>query len=176
MENNMLPIEFITGIVSRCWTDVGDMKATIEAIRNDFSNTAEVEEILQDLIDAQMICAGRLENFLSKKSYVEVPVDTPKDPIPVAKPEDIKEKSAPVKPAPVAAVAPKKAEPVAAVKPEDVLSPEEIASLMGGDADVKAAPAVSDEDSFIVDFDDVDVSSNKLTDDDIYDENGMLRI
>lgn len=68
-----MPVSFLTDMVSRCWDDVGYLKETIKSINENFSGTAKVEELLQDLLDAYLICIGQLEAHLEAKDYLEIP-------------------------------------------------------------------------------------------------------
>ena len=68
-----LPITFITSFVSRGWEEVGMLKEQIKALKTEFKNIDKIEEILQGLIDAYLINIGQLELFLHENDYVEVP-------------------------------------------------------------------------------------------------------
>lgn len=65
-----LPISFLTDFVSRGWDDVGYLKETIKAISESYSGTKNVEELLQALVDAYLICIGQLELCLQHKDYL----------------------------------------------------------------------------------------------------------
>ena len=66
-----LPISFLTDFVSRGWDDVGYLKETINSIKENFSGTKKVEELLQALIDAYLVCIGQLELHLQQKDYLD---------------------------------------------------------------------------------------------------------
>lgn len=76
-----LPISFITTRLSDCWERIGNLKSEIEAINKEFKGTGKTEEILQDLMDAEIICAGRLQALLDSGKYLEFPEEA----------EDVKE-------------------------------------------------------------------------------------
>ena len=66
-----LPISFLTDFVSRGWDDVGYLKETIKSISGEFSGTKKVEELLQALVDAYLVCIGQLELHLQQKDYLD---------------------------------------------------------------------------------------------------------
>lgn len=69
-----LPLDFITSFVSHGWEEIGNIKAQIEGINTSFKGTTKVEGILQELVDAYLICVGQLEQFMNDKDYVELPM------------------------------------------------------------------------------------------------------
>ena len=68
-----LPIDFITQFVSKGWDEVGVLKASKDAIKVTFKETTKVESIIQDLIDAYLVCIGQMELYLDKKDYLDIP-------------------------------------------------------------------------------------------------------
>ena len=68
-----LPIDFITQFVSKGWDEVGMLKASKDAIKTTFKETARVESIIQDLIDSYLVCIGQMELYLDKKDYLDIP-------------------------------------------------------------------------------------------------------
>ena len=70
-----LPISFLTDFVSRSWDDVGYLKETIASIKESFSGTKKVEELLQALVDAYLVCIGQLEAHLQAKDYLDTDID-----------------------------------------------------------------------------------------------------
>ena len=71
-----LPISFLTDFVSRGWDDVGYLKETIKSISESFSGTKKVEELLQALVDAYLVCIGQLEAHLQAKDYLDTDIDS----------------------------------------------------------------------------------------------------
>ena len=69
-----LPISFLTDFVSRGWDDVGYLKETIKSISESFSGTKKVEELLQALVDAYLVCIGQLEMHLQAKDYLDTDI------------------------------------------------------------------------------------------------------
>lgn len=76
-----LPISFLTAFVSDGWDKVGNLKDEITAIRKEFAGTKKVEDVIQDLIDAYLVCIGRMEAYLEDKNYIEYPDESKLDEI-----------------------------------------------------------------------------------------------
>lgn len=76
-----VPATFITSYISDAWDRVGYIKADIEAIKEQYTNTGVVIECLQDILDAYLIAAGRLQAFLDNKNYVNIPDEPVKESI-----------------------------------------------------------------------------------------------
>jgi len=68
-----LPISFLTAFVSKGWDEVGILKEDIEAIKREFKGTKKVEELIQALIDAYLVCIGQMELHLQNNDYIEFP-------------------------------------------------------------------------------------------------------
>lgn len=71
-----LPISFLTDFISKGWEEVGYLKADIEAIKQSFKGTKKVEELIQSLIDAYLVCIGQLEAHIHDKNYIEYPEES----------------------------------------------------------------------------------------------------
>jgi len=71
-----LPVSFLTDFISKGWEEVGYLKATIESIKESYSGTKKVEELIQDLVDAYLVCIGQLELHIHKEKYIEYPEDS----------------------------------------------------------------------------------------------------
>ena len=71
-----LPIAFLTDFISKGWEEVGYLKADIEAIREAYKGTKPIEDLIQDLIDAYLVCIGQLEAHLNDKKYLDFPEDS----------------------------------------------------------------------------------------------------
>ena len=56
-----LPIDFITQFVSKGWDEVGMLKASKDAIKTTFKETAKVESIIQDLVDSYLVWIGQMK-------------------------------------------------------------------------------------------------------------------
>lgn len=68
-----LPISFLTAFISKGWDEIGILKEEITAIKRDFSGTTKVANLIQDLVDAYLICIGQLELHLHNNDYIEYP-------------------------------------------------------------------------------------------------------
>ncbi len=71
-----LPISFLTDFISKGWEEVGYLKADIEAIKQSFKGTKKVEELIQSLVDAYLVCIGQLEAHIHDKNYIEYPEES----------------------------------------------------------------------------------------------------
>ena len=71
-----LPVSFLTDFISRGWDDVGYLKETIAAIKEVYSGTKEIEDLLQALIDAYLVCIGQMEAHLHDNKYIEFPEES----------------------------------------------------------------------------------------------------
>lgn len=72
---NQVPATFVTTYIADAWEKVGYINADIEQIKKEYADTAQLTEILQDLSDAYLIAAGRLQAYMDKKDYVDLPSD-----------------------------------------------------------------------------------------------------
>lgn len=68
-----LPLAFLTTFISDGWDKVGILQDELKAVNETFSNTKEVTEVIQTLIDAYLVCIGQLEQHLTDKKYIELP-------------------------------------------------------------------------------------------------------
>jgi len=68
-----LPLDFLTSTVSHGWEEIGNLKASISGIKETFTDTKKIEDILQDLVDAYLVCVGQLELYMDKKDYIDAP-------------------------------------------------------------------------------------------------------
>lgn len=68
-----LPITYLTNFVSRGWEEIGMLKEEIEAIKKEFKDVKKIEDCVGDLIDAYLVCVGKIEGILDNKKYIEFP-------------------------------------------------------------------------------------------------------
>lgn len=163
-----LPVSFLTDFMSKGWEEVGYLKEASAAINRDFSDTAKVEAILQDLIDAYLVCIGQIELYLEDKDYVEYPEDD--------------KKSKTDESADVVVVDEPKEIPDVAIEPEAVAVEVKDAGKIATEGDFKDfaiddsaladaridVPAEREIADFFVDFDEPDMTQPRLTDDELY--------
>jgi hypothetical protein len=147
-----LPISFLTDFISKGWEEVGYLKADIEAIKQSFKGTKKVEELIQSLVDAYLVCIGQLEAHIHDKNYIEYPEESG---LGETKKETLEEDLN-------ITVNTEKIE--VKVEPEQVEEIEEIK--------VTKNPEIKEKDieefEYFVDFDEPDLTQPKLTDDDLY--------
>lgn len=68
-----LPEIFLSTYISDAWDRIATLKADIDGIKAEYSDTKDVEEVLNDLIDTYLILVGTFENKLkSIGSNVEI--------------------------------------------------------------------------------------------------------
>ena len=168
-----LPIAFLTDFISKGWEEVGYLKADIEAIREAYKGTKPIESLIQDLIDAYLVCIGQLEAHLHDKNYLDYPE---KSGLSGAKlEEDLEFKVSADK----IEIKTEKATPVEVNEEDDLITI--------GLAEVKEEKEAEFDDSklamsdkkvaeinepfeYFVDFDEPDMSQPKLTDKELYNE------
>lgn len=78
-----LPLSFLADFISRGWDQIGMLKQELAAIKEEFAGTKKVEELIQGLVDAYLVCVGQLELHVQNKDYLEFPEE--------AKQENLKE-------------------------------------------------------------------------------------
>ena len=144
-----LPISFLTDFISKGWEEVGYLKADIEAIKQSFKGTKKVEELIQSLIDAYLVCIGQLEAHIHDKNYIEYPEESG---LGETKKESLEEDLAVINPA-------KEEED----KPEEKIR-EAVTPVVNADKEIE-------EFEYFCDFDEPDLTQPKLTDKDLYNEN-----
>lgn len=70
-KKSKVPASFITSYVSEAWEQIGRLKSDIEAISKEYTNAKTIIECLQDIQDAYIIAAGRLQNYLADTDEIE---------------------------------------------------------------------------------------------------------
>jgi hypothetical protein len=164
-----LPIAFLTDFISKGWEEVGYLKADIEAIKEAYKGTKPIEGLIQDLIDAYLVCIGQLEAHLQDKNYLDYPEDSGLSGAKLEEDLEIKVSADKVE------IKTEETTPVEVNEEDDIITIGVDASEVKFD-DSKLA--MSDEDGtrvdepfeYFVDFDEPDMSQPKLTDKDLYDE------
>jgi hypothetical protein len=159
-----LPVSFVTDMMSKGWDEVGYLREASAAIKETYKDTAKIEELMQDLMDAYLVFIGQLELYLHNEEDIIAPTEEPKEEKPEAKEpaekedeEDIEEVKAPIEP-------PKPELPEADFEIEPLAEPTPSNR-------VDAPAEGSDPFEFFVDFEEPDMSQPALTDAELYDEN-----
>lgn len=70
---DQLPSSFVTDKISKLWEEIGYIKEEQKAIKQTFSGTDKVIEILRELEDSYLIAVSRLQAFAAKKNMVVIP-------------------------------------------------------------------------------------------------------
>lgn len=71
-----LPVEFIADYISKSWEEVGNLKSTIYSIKQSFTGTKDIANILEELLDAYLITIGQLQELIEEKDIVIPTSDT----------------------------------------------------------------------------------------------------
>ena len=165
-----LPIAFLTDFISKGWEEVGYLKADIEAIKEAYKGTKPIEDLIQDLIDAYLVCIGQLEAHLHDKKYLDYPEESGLSGTKLDEELELK-----VTPDQIV-IKTEKNTPVDINEDDDIITigVEENAAEDEFEAPMPAVKPASKPNSneepfeYFVDFDEPDMTQPKLTDDDIY--------
>lgn len=68
-----LPGSFAADFISQAWSQIGVLKAEIKSITSDYKGGKEIAAALGELVDAYLICVGKLQGFMDKTDYAKVP-------------------------------------------------------------------------------------------------------
>jgi hypothetical protein len=166
-----LPIAFLTDFISKGWEEVGYLKADIEAIKEAYKGTKPIEGLIQDLIDAYLVCIGQLEAHLHDNKYLEYPEESGLSGTKLEEELELKISSDKIE------IKTEKTTPVDVNEEDDIIT-------IGIDEDATEAeiePPVQPENKdnkptvgpgeafeYFVDFDEPDMTQPKLTDEDLY--------
>jgi hypothetical protein len=162
-----LPIAFLTDFISKGWEEVGYLKADIEAIKEAYKGTKPIEDLIQDLIDAYLVCIGQLEAHLHDNKYLEYPEESGLSGTKLE--EELELKVAPDQ----IVIKTEKTTPVEINEEDDLIiigvdetAPE--AEIGAPEAVTAPAEPAGEPFEYFVDFDEPDMSQPKLTDQDLY--------
>jgi hypothetical protein len=158
-----LPVSFVTDMMSKGWDEVGYLREASAAIKETYKDTAKIEELMQDLMDAYLVFIGQLELYLNNEEDIVAPTEEPI--VDKSKAKEAEEEK------PVEVVtqkeAPKPELPEADFDIEPLKDPEPFE-----EPDPLPTPTTeADPFEFFVDFDEPDMSQPALTDAELYDEN-----
>lgn len=162
-----LPIAFLTDFISKGWEEVGYLKADIEAIKEAYKGTKPIEDLIQDLIDAYLVCIGQLEAHLHDNKYLEYPEESGLSGTKLEEELELKVASDQI------VIKTEKTTPVEINEEDDLIiigvdetAPE--AEIEAPEAVTAPAEPVGEPFEYFVDFDEPDMSQPKLTDQDLY--------
>ena len=165
-----LPIAFLTDFISKGWEEVGYLKADIEAIREAYKGTKPIEGLIQDLIDAYLVCIGQLEAHLQDKNYLDYPEDSGLSGAKLEEDLELKISADKVE------IKTEKATPVEVNEEDDLITigVEEVEETKFDDSKLamsdKKVAEVNEPFEYFVDFDEPDMTQPKLTDKELYNE------
>lgn len=77
-QKEKMPLSVVTSFISRGWDEVGSLSEMIKTIKASFTQTGQIEDYLQNIVDAYLVCIGQMETFLHDKNYVDIPALDPK--------------------------------------------------------------------------------------------------
>ena len=165
-----IPVSFVTDMMSKGWDEVGYLKEAAAAIKETYVDTAKVEELMQDLMDAYLVFIGQLELYLDKEADITTSTEKPES---EEADEDDKDED-------------KKDEEEIEDKDEteDEVIPTPQPALPEAEFEVEPmkapvvrtpapAPVIGDDFDFFVDFDEPDMTQAPVTDAELYDEEGV---
>jgi hypothetical protein len=165
-----LPIAFLTDFISKGWEEVGYLKADIEAIREAYKGTKPIESLIQDLIDAYLVCIGQLEAHLHDNNYLDYPEESGLSGTKLDEELEIKVSTDKIE------IKTEENTPIEIDEEEDLITigVNEAEDTKFDDSKLamsdKEVAAVNEPFEYFVDFDEPDLSQPKLTDKDLYDE------
>lgn len=168
-----LPIAFLTDFISKGWEEVGYLKADIEAIKEAYKGTKPIETLIQDLIDAYLVCIGQLEAHLHDKNYLDYPEESGLSGEKLEEDLELKVSADKIE------IKTEKATPVEVNEEDDLITiglaeVEEEKEAEFDDSKLamsdKKVAEINEPFEYFVDFDEPDMTQPKLTDKDIYNE------
>lgn len=157
-----LPVSFITDMMSKGWDEVGYLKEAAAAIKETYTGTSKVEELMQDLMDAYLVFIGQLELYLNKEADITTSVEKPE----AEEDEKVEDEDEDKEEAPDEAEAPASTPAPALPEAEFEMEPAKAPVVR------TPAPIMDDDFDFFVDFDEPDMTQGPVTDAELYDEEG----
>ena len=161
-----LPIAFLTDFISKGWEEVGYLKADIEAIREAYKGTKPIEGLIQDLIDAYLVCIGQLEAHLQDKNYLDYPEDSGLSGAKLEEDLELKISADKVE------IKADKDTPINIDEKSNiaVVNLDEVVEVAESEEKGEAVEQAGEPFEYFVDFDEPDMTQPKLTDKDLYEE------
>lgn len=170
----ILPVSFLTDMISKGWEEVGYLKESSTAIREAYKDTSKIEALMQELMDAYLVFIGQIEMYLEDKENISADAAEDSEPTPaVAK--ELPEAELKIEPINVDNDLPEEdlvADIEATKEKEDTITFSD-KPLDDFVADMPIKPVAAQEEprepfEFFVDFDEPDMSEPRLSDDDLY--------
>ena len=166
-----LPIAFLTDFISKGWEEVGYLKADIEAIKEAYKGTKPIEGLIQDLIDAYLVCIGQLEAHIHDNKYLEYPEESGLSGTELEEELELKISSdkVEVKPEKTASVDVNEEDNIITIGVGEDATEDKIELPTGRMLQIPRPVAEPGEPfEYFVDFEEPDLSQPKLTDEDLY--------
>lgn len=166
-----LPIAFLTDFISKGWEEVGYLKADIEAIKEAYKGTKPIEGLIQDLIDAYLVCIGQLEAHIHDNKYLEYPEESGLSGTELEEELELKISSdkVEVKPEKTASVDVNEEDNIITIGVGEDATEDKIELPTGRMLQIPRPVAEHGEPfEYFVDFEEPDLSQPKLTDEDLY--------
>lgn len=165
-----LPTSFLTDMMSKGWEEVGYLKEASAAIKETYVNTAKIESLMQDLMDAYLVFIGQIELYLNEEKDIATTTGLESDT------ETDTEAGIQTEEDTASVSAPKPELPEADIELHALAEPSTQGAITSeGDFDdfkiandEVVAKAYEEPFDFFVDFDEPDMSEPRLTDDDLY--------
>ncbi len=161
-----LPIAFLTDFISKGWEEVGYLKADIEAIKEAYKGTKPIEGLIQDLIDAYLVCIGQLEAHLHDNKYLDYPEESGLSGTKLDEELELK-----VSPEQIV-IKTEKTTPVDINEEDDIITIGVAETATEDEIEPPMQPPAVKPDAeafeYFVDFDEPDLTQPKLTDADLY--------
>ena len=163
-----LPVSFLTDMISKGWEEVGYLREASNAIQETYRDTAQVEELMQGLMDAYLVFIGQIEAYLNKEESItpvaaddEISIEVKAEDQPET--EKLPEAEVDMKP-----LKPIGSEVSTAVTDGHIASSDDFNEFAISDAELEKHRAPVEPFEFFVDFDEPDLSEPSLSDDDLY--------
>ena len=166
-----LPIAFLTDFISKGWEEVGYLKADIEAIKEAYKGTKPIEGLIQDLIDAYLVCIGQLEAHIHDNKYLEYPEESGLSGTALEEELELKISSdkVEVKPEKTASVDVNEEDNIITIGIGEDATEDKIEPPVQPEAtDTRPVTEPGEPFEYFVDFEEPDLSQPKLTDEDLY--------
>lgn len=161
-----IPVSFLTDMMSKGWEEVGYLKEASAAIKETYTDTAKVEDLMQDLMDAYLVFIGQIELYLNNEKDIAPETEAEVDEKAETKAtlEEPTEENVPKPELPEAEL---EIKPMAEPTPGHIASEGDFEEFAISDTEL-SNKKLEEPFDFFVDFDDPDMSEPKLTDDDLY--------
>ena len=156
-----LPVSFLTDMISKGWDEVGYLKEASSAIKETYKDTAKIEGLMQDLMDAYLVFIGQVESYLHTEEDIVADFE------PVEEKDVDKELEADPEMDTII-TEPKPSLPEANIDVEPIIEPSLIEADPERPIEEPVARAKEEPFEFFVDFDEPDMSERRITDDDLY--------